>query len=107
MQECTAHIYQESFSFLGLYPQKQQLHDNAVINLSQQKHCSAFGNNLACYVFASSVVTDKCSKHISSKYYIVIFDLRWQPDHGSDTLVSSCHHKRQVWKTRRCFFEIK
>ena len=46
-----------------------QLHDNAVINLSQQMHCSAFGNNLVCHAFASTAMTDKCSTHIYSKYY--------------------------------------
>ena len=47
----------------------QQLHDIAVINLSQQKHHSTFGNNLVCHAFTSIVVTDKRSTHISSKYY--------------------------------------
>jgi hypothetical protein len=36
----------------------QQLHDNAVINLSQQKHCSDIGNSLVCHVFASTVMND-------------------------------------------------
>ena len=29
------------------------------------------------------------------------------PDHSCDTLVSSCHDKRQVWTTWKCFFDVK